>query len=415
MMPEDSIEPLAELPEYEELPESDAADVLDQAVVIRLNGGLGTSMGMTGPKSLLEVKDGRTFLDVIAEQILALRAQSGARLPLVLMNSFATQQASLKALDRHAQIKTDVPADFVQNREPKLLAEDLTPAEWPPNRRLEWCPPGHGDLYTALQTSGMLERLLDEGYRYAFVANVDNLGAELDPRILSWFAASGAPFASEGIDRTPADRKGGHLARRVGGGLVLREVAQCPDEDLDAFQDISRHRFFNANNLWIDLGALDALLRERGPVLGLPLIVNRKTVDPGDPSSPAVIQLETAMGAAIGVFEGALALRVPRRRFTPVKTTSDLLVLRSDAYVLTDDARIVLADGLGSAPLVSLSDEFKLVRDFDRRFGGGPPSLVGASRLVVDGDVWFGRDVVVQGDVTVSGPADVADRAVLRG
>jgi UTP--glucose-1-phosphate uridylyltransferase len=262
----------------------------------------------------------------------------------------------------------------------------------------------------------MLERLLDEGFRYAFVSNVDNLGAELDPRILAWFAESGAPFASEGIDRTPADRKGGHLARVAdGGGLVLREVAQCPDEDLDAFQDITRHRFFNANNLWIDLQALDALLAERGPVLGLPLIVNRKTVDPGDPSSPEVVQLETAMGAAIGVFDGALALRVPRRRFLPVKTTSDLLVLRSDAYVLTPDRRVSLADGLTGAPLVSLSDAYKLVDGFDRRFPGGAPSLVAASRLVVEGDIRFGRGVVVRGDVTLSGNEPVPDGAVLSG
>ena len=94
------------------------------------------------------------------------------------------------------------------------------------------------------------------------------------------------PFLMEVADRTPADRKGGHLARRAGGGgLVLREVAQTPDEDLDAFQDIARHRYFNTNTLWIDLRALAAVLRERGGVLGLPMIVNRKTVDPGDGDS----------------------------------------------------------------------------------------------------------------------------------
>ncbi|MGI8624168.1 MAG: UTP--glucose-1-phosphate uridylyltransferase, partial [Solirubrobacteraceae bacterium] len=324
IMPESELEPLSSLPELDALPESDAADVLDRAVVIKLNGGLGTSMGMTGPKSLLEVKDGRTFLDVIAEQVLELRRRSGARLPLVLMNSFATRDASLDALETHPGIEVDVPLDFVQSKEPKVLADSLQPAEWPRDPALEWCPPGHGDLYTALQTSGMLERLLDQGYRYAFVSNVDNLGAALEPRILAWFASERAPFASEAIDRTEADRKGGHLALRDG-RLVLRESAQVSEEDEAAFQDIDRHRFFNANNLWIDLQALAGLLEESGPVLGLPLMVNRKTVDPGDASSPRVIQLETAMGAAIGVFDGAVALCVPRRRFTPVKTTSDLL------------------------------------------------------------------------------------------
>ena len=409
LIAEDEIEPLESLPSFDSL--SDAAAPLDEVVVVKLNGGLGTSMGMTGPKSLLPVKEGLTFLDVIARQVLSLRKAHGARLPLVLMNSFATRRASLDALDRY-DLEVDVPLDFVQSKEPKLRADTLEPVEWPPNPELEWCPPGHGDLYTSLQSSGMLERLLDEGYRYAFVSNVDNLGAVLEPRILAWFAGSGAPFASEAIDRTEADRKGGHLARR-GDGLVLRESAQVADDDQDAFQDVSRHRFFNANNLWIDLHALATTLAESGPVLGLPLIVNRKTVDPSDSISPAVIQLETAMGAAIGVFEGAQALHVPRARFLPVKTTSDLLVLRSDAYALTGDARIELADGREGSPLVSLSDEFKLVSAFEERFSHGPPSLVAAERLEVTGDVRFGRDVVVRGAATVT--MDVPDGAVLGG
>jgi UTP--glucose-1-phosphate uridylyltransferase len=416
LMPEADLEPVDELPDAEDLPDpGDAAGLLDETIVIKLNGGLGTSMGMTGPKSLLEVKDGLSFLDVSAKQVLHLREQTGARLPLVLMNSFATRDASREALARHEGIEADVPTDFLQNREPKIRTDDLMPVEWEPDPSLEWCPPGHGDLYTALQTSGMLERLLDQGYRYAFVSNVDNLGAVLEPRILAWFAEQGAPFLMEAADRTEADRKGGHLARRGDGGLVLREIAQTPDEDVDAFQDVSRHRYFNTNNLWLDLRALDAVLRERGSVLGLPMIVNRKTVDPGDRSSPAVFQLETAMGSAIGVFDGALALRVSRRRLAPVKATSDLLVLRSDAYELTDEFHVELAGGRDSAPIAILDDDhFKLVSDFDARFPAGPPSLIGAQRLEVRGDVRFGRDVTVRGEVVVEGPGEIEDGAVLR-
>ena len=178
------------------------------------------------------------------------------------------------------------------------------------------------------------------------MANSDNLGAVLDPRILAWLRAEQIPFLMEVTDRTEADRKGGHLAkRRSDGRLVLRETAQTPEEDLEALQDITRHRYVNTNNLWVDLRALDAAMRERDGVLGLPMIRNEKTVDPTDKSSPAVYQIETAMGAAIEVFEGARALRVPRTRFAPVKTTDDLLALRSDAYELTDDARVVLAGG----------------------------------------------------------------------
>ena len=422
---ESEIEPVAELPDAAELPDDEdgARDALAHTVVIKLNGGLGTSMGMTGPKSLLEVKDGLTFLDITVRQILHLRERMDATLPLVLMNSFATHEASLEALAAHDDLAVEgVPADFLQSKVPKLRADDLAPAEWPADPSLEWAPPGHGDLYPSLLSSGMLDALLDGGYRHAFVANVDNLGAVLEPRILAWLAREQIPFLMEVADRTAADRKGGHLAQRPGGGLVLREIAQTPDDDVDAFQDVSRHRFFNTNTLWLDLRALRDVLDERDGVLGLPMIVNRKTVDPSDADSTPVIQLETAMGAAIDVFAGARAIRVPRERFAPVKTTDDLLALRSDAYVLHDDGSVALApereaDG---APLVELDERFyKLVRDCEERFPEGPPSLVDADRLTVRGDVVFGAQVVVRGAVTVENDGDdqkhIDDGALLEG
>ncbi len=425
LLAECDIQPVGELPDADELPEDEALarEALAQTVVIKLNGGLGTSMGMTGPKSLLEVKDRLTFLDITVRQILDLRRRMDAALPLVLMNSFATREASLTALEPYAELPVDgVAADFLQSKVPKLTAEDLSPVSSPDDPSLEWAPPGHGDLYPSLLSSGMLQALLGRGYRYAFVANVDNLGAVMEPRILAWFAREQIPFLMEVADRTSADRKGGHLAQRPDGGLVLREIAQTPDEDVDAFQDTTRHRFFNTNSLWIDLRALADVLDARGGVLGLPMIVNRKTIDPANSSSAPVIQLETAIGAAIDVFDGARAIRVRRERFAPVKTTDDLLALRSDAYVLRDDGRIALAagrDGAG-APLVQLDGRFyKLVRDFEARFAAGPPSLVEAERLTVRGDVAFGAGVVVRGAVTVEHDGDgqerIDDGALLEG
>jgi UTP--glucose-1-phosphate uridylyltransferase len=400
-MPESEIRPVEQLPDAADLSEDEqgAAGALDRAVVLKLNGGLGTSMGLDGPKSLLEVKEGRTFLDVIVEQVLSLRRRYEARLPLVLMNSFSTSDATLAALERHPEIGSDVPLEFVQNKVPKLDSEDLAPVSWPDDPGLEWAPPGHGDLYPALVGSGMLETLLDNGYRYAFVSNSDNLGAVLEPRILAWFAREEIPFLMEAADRTTADRKGGHLAASSDGGLVLRESAQTPDEDEHAFQDVRRHRYFNTNTLWIDLQALKATLDERGGVLPLPMIANHKNVDPSDKSSPEVIQIETAMGAAIGVFEGARALRVPRSRFAPVKTTNDLLSVRSDAYVLTQESHVSLAsEREGTPPDVELdSGHFKLMPDFETRFPAGPPSLLRCERLSVEGDVLFGRGVTVRG------------------
>jgi UTP--glucose-1-phosphate uridylyltransferase len=415
-LPEADLEPLTDVMGAGELPESDSS-ALERVVVLKLNGGLGTSMGMTNAKSLLEVKDGHTFLDVIVRQVLHLRERHGAQIPLVLMNSFATRDDTLAALERHPGLALDgLPLDFVQGKVPKLLADGFEPVSWEADPSLEWAPPGHGDVFTSLATSGVLETLLERGYEYLFLSNSDNLGAVLEPQILAWFAQEGLPFLSEVVDRTEADRKGGHLARRRDtGGLVLRETAQVPDGDQEAFQDTSRHRFFNANNIWVNLNALRAALDERGGVLGLPMIVNRKTVDPSDSSSPEVLQLETAMGAAIGAFEGAAAVHVPRARFTPVKATSDLLVVRSDAYELAEDWAVRLAPGREAAPRVKLSDEYRLLRDFEERFPHGPPSLREADGLEVEGDVRFGRDVVVRGRAHVVGPAEVPDGAVLEG
>ena len=421
---EDDIEPVDALPDAEQLaaPEPDAAAaVLDQAVVVKLNGGLGTSMGLSGPKALLEIKDGLTFLDVIARQVLSARAATGARLPLVLMHSFATREPSLAALDRHDALdEQDVPRDFLQGRVPKLRADDLEPVDWSAAPELEWAPPGHGDLYAALVSSGMLEALLGAGYRYAFVSNADNLGAVLDPALLSWFAAQRAPFLMEVADRAQADRKGGHLARRRGGGFVLRELAQTAGDDLGAFQDVGRHRFFNTNNLWVDLSALQAALEAAGGALDLPLIVNRKTVDPKDASSTPVLQLETAMGAAIDVWDGAQALRVSRSRYAPVKTTNDLMAVRSDAFVLTPDSRVQLdAARGGRPPTIDLdSAHFRLVGAFEERVPD-VPSLVACDRLDVRGDVAFGAGVVVRGSVVVEQTGTerltLADGTVLEG
>jgi UTP--glucose-1-phosphate uridylyltransferase len=415
LLPGEVLEPLADLPRLDELPEpppGQAREVLDQLVIVKLDGGLGTGMGLSGPKSLLEVKPGARFLDVIATQVLALRERHGARLPLVLMNSAATRGPSLDALRRYDGLGVPgVPLDFLQGREPKLRADDLQPVQWPADPELEWCPPGHGDIYTALAASGALEALLGAGLRYAFVSNSDNLGAVADVRIAAWLAAQRVPFALEAVRGTPADRKGGHLARYQG-RVVLRETAQVPDGD-SSFSDVERWRWYNTNNIWIDLRALQDLQAADPAAPALPLIINRETVDPRDPASTPVIQLEWAMGAAIGSISGARAVHVPRSRFAPVKTTDDLLVVRSDAYELSRGGQMRPSfDGPG--PVVTLDKDFyKLLPGFEQRFPAGAPSLRRCRRFEVDGDVTFGAGVVVVGDVRVAGPGRVPDGEVL--
>lgn len=405
------------LPNYDDLGEAEIAagrEALAHTVVIKLNGGLGTSMGMDGPKSLLPVKDGLTFLDIIVRQILHLRQTTGVRLPLVLMNSFITHTDTMAALEQYDDLAQDLPLTFVQSENPKIWTESLQPAVWPDDPSKEWCPPGHGDIYASLVTSGMLDTLLKSGYEYAFVSNADNLGAVLDPAILGYFAQQKLPFLMEVADRTPADRKGGHLAQRPDGQLILRELSQCPPDELDLFQDIERYRYFNTNNLWLHLPSLQKLLEEHNNLLDLPLIRNEKPIDPTQPSSPRVYQLETAMGSALALFRGAQAMRVPRTRFIPVKKCNDLLLLWSDAYELSEEFLPRLADDLRTPPLVILDDaHYTLIDDLRLRFPNGAPSLVGAGTLRVNGDVYFGRNVIVRGDVCIEhagpGPLYIED------
>jgi UTP--glucose-1-phosphate uridylyltransferase len=408
MLPSAELEPAGDVDRLEDLSDSDTGDVLDRVAVIKLNGGLATSMGLRSPKSLVEVRDGKSFLDVIVGQTLALRERHGVRLPLVLMNSQATREETMRALESYPELGVGLALDFLQSMVPKLDAETLEPIEWSKDPSLEWNPPGHGDVYPALRGSGMLDALLDQGYRYAMISNADNLGATTEARIPAHMERGDIPFLMEVVIGTEADRKGGHIARRKSDGqLVLRETAQTPSEDEESFRDYRRWRYYNTNNLWVDLRVLSQTLDETGGVLELPLIVNRKTVDPRDSDSPAVIQLESAMGAAIGAIKGAELLCVPRTRFAPVKTTDDLLVLRSDVYTLSRQDMVVApvperADGL---PYVELDSKFyKLLDDFEQRFPDGPPSLREAERLVVHGDVTFGSDVRVRGTVELEAP-----------
>ena len=341
---------MRELPTLAQLPRPAAVDALRRACVIKLNGGLGTSMGLEGPKSLLEARDGLTFLDVIGRQVGALRARHGVRLPLVLMQSFRTQGAVPNV--------TDV-VEFLQHKVPKLRADTLDAVEWPADPALEWCPPGHGDLYASLLSSGVRDDLLADGIRYAFVSNADNLGAVLDPVILEWFAAGGAPFAMETVLGTEADRKGGHIAWRDG-RLVLRETAQAPDQH--SFQDFRRWRYYNTNNLWLDLEALVE-------VPALPLIVNRRRstqLTPRHPGDPDRAAMRAAIGAS--TVRGRCASRA---RLVPVSH-------RRSARAALDVYRCVATAASRASPAAvhrARSLDFKRVGDFEARFPHGAPSL----------------------------------------
>jgi UTP--glucose-1-phosphate uridylyltransferase len=404
MIAESSIDPL-DMPSIEdiEIPDAAGVEALRKTAVIKLNGGLGTSMGMERAKSLLCVRRGLSFLDIIARQVLHLRKEHDAALPLIFMNSFRTSADTRAALGRYDDLVVDgLPLEFLQNKEPKLVEADLTPIAWTKDPSLEWCPPGHGDIYTAMTATGLIDKLLAAGYQQIFISNSDNLGAVPDPKLAGWFAGSGSPFAIEAVRRTPSHRKGGHFAiRKSDGRIVLRETAQTLESDMEALGDLDRHKFMSTNNIWINLAALRDELASRDGILGLPLIKNVKNIDPSDPTSPQVVQIESAMGAAIEIFAGARTIEVPIDRYVPVKSTNDLLVLRSDVYDIGSD--FVLDQAAKVVPFVDLDGVYKLVVDFDKRFKSGAPSLREAESFVVEGDWTFGENVKVIGSVTLEG------------
>lgn len=400
---EEDIEPLEKVPSIREIVvnKADPADLASTAF-IKLNGGLGTSMGLRAPKSSLPVvkKNGETlsFLDVIVHQIQISRQRLGIEFPLIFMDSVHTSSPTLEEVEKLGfSNPKGVPIEIMQNREPKILAGG-SPASWPKDPSLEWCPMGHGDIFNVLYTSGLLDLLLDKGIKYLFISNCDNLGARPSTKIASYFASLPASFMMEVARRTPSDVKGGQIVRdKFSGRLVLREMSQVSPEDMKFATDISRHMYFNTNNLWIKVKDLKERLEEEKGNFDFPLIVNKKTVDPSDPSSTHVVQLETAMGSIISQFSASACLEVDRPRFLPVKTTEDLFVMRSNRFHLTN--LYEMEDGDYHLPRVILDKRYyKNISDFDERIPF-VPSLAAAASVKIEGDWRFGKNVSFFGNV----------------
>ncbi|RLC52649.1 MAG: UTP--glucose-1-phosphate uridylyltransferase [Candidatus Cloacimonadota bacterium] len=381
---------------YEEISRKNTS-LLEKLVVVKLNGGLGTSMGLKKAKSLLRVKKDLNFLDIIARQILFVREQTNIDIPLLFMHSFNTRDDSLSYLKKYPELKLpEFPLDFLQNKFPRIKEADFSPYKNKDEKK-NWNPPGHGEIYLVMQISGILEKLLDAGKEYVFISNSDNLGAVVDEKIITFIEENQIPFLMEVCRRTESDKKGGHLAQTKTGRLILREVAQCPEDEVEQFQNIDKYKYFNTNNLWVNLKALKRKLAENNNFLPLSLIVNPKTVD-----GEKVIQLETAMGAAISIFDGAKALIVGRDRFTPVKKTNDLLAVWSDAYELLPNYKLALIKELSEPPEIILDERYyKTIEQLEEHFAEGVPSLKKCSRLEITADVYFGKNVILKGNVKI--------------
>ncbi|XP_037940362.1 UTP--glucose-1-phosphate uridylyltransferase isoform X2 [Teleopsis dalmanni] len=375
--------------------------MLDKLVVIKLNGGLGTSMGCHGPKSVIPVRSDLTFLDLTVQQIEHLNKTYDANVPLVLMNSFNTDEDTEKIIRKYTGFRVQIHT-FNQSCFPRISRESFLPIakDFDIDKDIDaWYPPGHGDFYDTFRSSGLLQKFLDEGREYCFLSNIDNLGATVDLNILNKLVGEERldkpEFVMEVTDKTRADVKGGTLIQ-FEDKLRLLEIAQVPKEHVDDFKSVKTFKFFNTNNIWAKLDAIDRVLRER--TLNMEIIVNNKTLENG----LRVIQLETAVGAAMKCFDGSIGINVPRSRFLPVKKTSDLLLVMSNLYHLKNGSLVMSPQRMfPTTPLVKLGENhFSKVKEFLGRFAN-IPDIIELDHLTVSGDVTFGRGVSLRGTVII--------------
>lgn len=386
----------SEVVQYSSLQDKDSTN-LSKLAVLKLNGGLGTSMGCVGPKSVIEVRDGNTFLDLAVRQIEHLNRKYDSDVPLLLMNSFNTDADTAKIIKKYQGHRIRVKT-FNQSRFPRIYKDSLLPVPQSFDDDLEsWYPPGHGDLFESLVQSGELDSLLAQGREILFVSNGDNLGATVDSKILDHMIESNAEYLMELTDKTRADVKGGTLINYEG-QVRLLEIAQVPKEHVEDFKSIKKFKYFNTNNLWINLKAVKRLVEQN--TIQAEIIPNQKTISSGS-SDINVLQLETAVGAAIRHFEGAHGLVVPRSRFLPVKTCSDLLLVKSDLFYLEHGALKLdpTRDGF-SNPLIKLGSHFKKVSGFLSRIPH-MPKILELDHLTITGNVNLGRNVTLKGTVII--------------
>lgn len=396
-LPEDAVKDYFSLPE----PSTELVrEMLNKLVVIKLNGGLGTSMGCHGPKSMIHVRNELNFLDLTVQQIEHLNKTYDVNVPLVLMNSFNTDDDTQKFVRRYKGLQVEIYT-FNQSCFPRISRDTLLPIARTCDIEGDmeaWYPPGHGDFYDSFRNCGLLKEFIQQGREYCFISNIDNLGATVDPKILNllFCPADRSPeFVMEVTDKTRADVKGGTLIQYEQ-KLRLLEIAQVPKEHIDDFKSVKTFKFFNTNNLWVKLSAIERVLQER--TLNMEIIVNNKTLANG----LNVIQLETAVGAAMKTFNGGLGINVPRMRFLPVKKTSDLLLVKSNLYSLNHGSLVMSPLRMfPTTPLVKLGDNhFAKVKEFLSRFAD-IPDLLELDHLTVSGDVTFGRGVSLKGTVII--------------
>ncbi|GKV47258.1 hypothetical protein SLEP1_g54172 [Rubroshorea leprosula] len=349
-------------------------EILDKLVVVKFNGALGTTMGFSGPKSLIEIREGLTLLDVIIEQIQSLNAKYGCKVPLLLMNTNKTHDDTLKVLEKYSKSNIDIQS-FIQGQqaEPESLGlhsvDDLYPSD-------------PGTAFLSLVKSETLDLLLSQGKEYVLVVNSDNACAVIDPKILNHVTQKKIEYCMEVTPTTTSFSRTSVLSSQEG-KFKLVHIAQNPSR-----HSTKKFKFMDAGSLWVNLKAIKRLVDT--DAMKMEKLSTSKAVDPDDK--------ESAVGSAIQLFDQAIGVNVPQSRYLPVNSTLDLLLLQSDIYTYDEG---ILARNRAINPSISLGPEFEKVSDFQSRFKS-TPSIVGLDSLKVTGDVWFGADITLKGKVKIA-------------
>ena len=357
-------------------------------------------MGLTGPKSSIIVKEKKSFLQLIFDQVRVLNKTFNCSVPLVLMNSFNTEAETKKFV---AEAKDIDIICFNQHQFPRLDRETFLPMAQSKDAPGQfWYPPGHGDIFDSMLTSGTLDELRKRGIEMIFISNVDNLGANLSTKLLVHLNKSNNDVMIELTAKTPADVKGGTIIRYKFDNPTPEkvfkdlEIAQVPPQYVSEFKSLRKFSLFNTLNLWVRLPFVEEALKNGR--LQLDVIQNPKVMD-GHP----VLQLETAAGSIVSCSARVDVVEVPRIRFIPTKTCADLSLVMSNFYIWdpeTGTLQINPKRTFSSLPVISLGQGYSKLPEFRLRMPS-IPAMDQLESLTVVGDVRFGAGVELRGNVVI--------------
>eukprot|EP01132_Coremiostelium_polycephalum_P008401 gene8401-10317_t len=368
-----------------------AARLLHKLAVVKLNGGLGTRMGCKGAKSSIEIAPGISFLDMTVAHIEQVNQDYAVDIPLILMNSFKTHNETNKIIEKYKTHRVTIKT-FSQSKFPRMYKDTLNvvPKVNAPYNPKEWYPPGSGDVFRSLQRSGLLEELLSQGKEYLFISNVENLGAVIDIQVLNHIHLQKVEFGLEVTNRINTDSTGGILMSYKE-KLHLLELSQVRQDKLKRFKDF---KYWNTNNIWVNLKSVQSLLKEDKLVLDW--IVAYPSED-----HKTMVQLETPAGMGIQNFQNSVAIFVPRDRYRPIKSTSQLLLAQSNLFQF-EHGQVVLNPKREATdiPLVKLGEDFQTISEYEKRFKS-IPDMLELDHLTVSGDVYFGSKCTLKGTVII--------------